>query len=263
MEEVVDLAYTYARYNVCLTCDLTLDNGTEYSFQRIGYADIDEAKRCFQTTLTNFLKNRGCAAGTEFTAHVSYEDKDGNYLDSDDGDGIIGATEALFNVPETATGLYLTSDDPSEELEKIIVKPDTANSYYPEVSADWFLHGVCGIFALALHKRFGYAIRYLNGLDEDVDEGEAPEEFLLHIYCVTDDGLFVDVRGITEDEDKLIDPFLDLCDKNNVSGYDYDADECEKTIKDDMSSEEYDTLYSVANSIIDLHPDWYSITDKT
>lgn len=49
---------------------------------------------------------------------------------------------------------------------------------------------------------------------------------------------------------------------NNVFGYDYDADECEKTIRSDMSSEEYDTLYNVANSIIDLHPDWYSITDK-
>ena len=70
-----------------------------------------------------------------------------------------------------------------------------------------FLHGVCGVFALALHNTFGYQIEV--AADTDVD-GTPWEERIIHIYCRDGQENFVDVRGITNDEDSFIVAFEDF-----------------------------------------------------
>ena len=153
------------------------------------------------------------------------------------------------------TGLYaIECEDVNEELNAIVLKGD-AN----EFTAQYFLHGVCGIFALALHDRYGYDLWRLDGIDDDVDEDEEPYEFLIHIYCVAPNGQLVDVRGATSDSDKLIDEFLDLCDEDYINGKEMTADECRTFVMDSMSKEEYMSLYNAALSAIDAHESWYKV----
>ena len=72
------------------------------------------------------------------------------------------------------TGLYATKvEDYGEALEAIAVEPFGSVS-----NAVSFLHGHCGIFALALHFAFGYPIKRIVAYDEEVED-----DYLVHIYC--------------------------------------------------------------------------------
>lgn len=59
-----------------------------------------------------------------------------------------------------------------------------------------FLHGVCGVFALALNDRLDYPIAALHWKDADPDDLWAGLE---HFFCVAPGGVYVDVRGTTDD----------------------------------------------------------------
>lgn len=66
-----------------------------------------------------------------------------------------------------------------------------------------FLHGFCLSFALCLSKEFGYAIETVRNEDGD----------LIHAYCVDpEEGLYIDVRGITDDPELFFDEFADEVD---------------------------------------------------
>lgn len=64
-----------------------------------------------------------------------------------------------------------------------------------------FIEGWCLTFATVLSNRFGYDIEYLYNRSDK----------LVHAYCKTvKDGktYFIDVRGVTEDYNELVRPFL-------------------------------------------------------
>lgn len=66
-----------------------------------------------------------------------------------------------------------------------------------------FLHGYCLSFAVCLSNRFGYPIETVRN-----EEGD-----LIHAYCVDPkNGLYIDVRGITNDPDLFFDEFADEVD---------------------------------------------------
>lgn len=65
-----------------------------------------------------------------------------------------------------------------------------------------FLHGYCSIFARRLHMEYGYQVENLYD-----SEGN-----LIHSYCRTGDGRYVDIRGITSDGVAFFDEFADWLD---------------------------------------------------
>lgn len=152
-------------------------------------------------------------------------------------------------------GFYL-SGDIEEALEETLLPGAPAGLNHAGI----FLHGVCGVFALALHDRFGYDIWQVSGYDETdmdpEDDDAAPDEFLLHIYCVCGEKL-IDVRGTTDDEEEFLSAFEDLCCTEDTSGYPYAAVECREFVQTSMRESEYQLLYAAAMSVIDKHPQWY------
>ena len=63
--------------------------------------------------------------------------------------------------------------------------------------ADIFLHGACQLFALALHKKFGY----------DAYKLETPDNSFAHCFCKYNYkgiNFFIDVRGITSNINDVI-----------------------------------------------------------
>lgn len=75
------------------------------------------------------------------------------------------------------------------------------------ITAGWYLHGICGVFALELHKKFGYEIEVVT---------ESPftgnwQTSLVHIYCKFK-GQYVDVRGMFSDRHRFLEEFEDFFD---------------------------------------------------
>lgn len=159
---------------------------------------------------------------------------------------------------KTTTGLFsVKSDDLDEELNAISLGED--NEWF---SAFYFLHGICGFFALALHDYYGYDIWRLDGIDEDVDEGEEPMDFLIHIYCVAPNGQLIDVRGSTTDENAFVEEFLDFCDEDNINGRSMTAEELRNFLKPLLSEKEFDYFYYAAMDMITTHEDWYDCKSR-
>lgn len=98
---------------------------------------------------------------------------------------------------EVETGFW-KDIEPNESLARVALGDDA--------DASWFLHGFCGIFALALHERFGYEIEV--AAEEDID-GLPWESRLVHIYC-RHEGLFVDARGAVGDKKRFLCEFEDF-----------------------------------------------------
>ena len=100
---------------------------------------------------------------------------------------------------------YLVLDDKEQECK---IPWSTFN-----LSLGDFLHGFCDLFAKRLHDEFGYRVENLY----DSEGG------LIHSYCRTDDGRYVDVRGVTSDGEAFFEEFADwldpqypyMCDMNH------------------------------------------------
>lgn len=74
-----------------------------------------------------------------------------------------------------------------------------------------FLHGYCTYFARALHDVLGYEMLAVYGPAEEWSEDDDDMSFgdLIHAYCVTPNGKFVDIRGICDDWYDFIEEFED------------------------------------------------------
>lgn len=102
------------------------------------------------------------------------------------------------------TGFYRFGNDPAEVMNGTYL--DKARS----CDAGVFLFGVCGVFAAALARRFGYGIHMLR------DAGDAPGlDSAIHIFCVctnpeTGMEVFIDARGITDNRRDAVSEFEHL-----------------------------------------------------
>ncbi len=86
-----------------------------------------------------------------------------------------------------------------EELEKI----QLGNN----VTAGWFLHGICGVFALELHKKFGYEIEVVT----ESPSATVWQHSIIHIYCKSGKR-YIDARGVFLEKNLLLKEFEDFFD---------------------------------------------------
>lgn len=111
-------------------------------------------------------------------------------------------------------------------------------------SAEDFLHGICHVFAYALHCKFGYNILEIRSLSN----------LMVHWCCTFDykgKKVYVDVRGMTSDFNELIDEFQPGMGEAPI-----------KTIIEDLTNyddEWEESQVKFANEIIKKHYDYYSI----
>lgn len=92
-------------------------------------------------------------------------------------------------------------------LENIIVtnndkEPCFIPSSESKLSLYDFLHGFCHIFALRLHKQFGYKIVNVYSY----------ERSLIHSFCIDEEDNLIDVRGKTKDYNAFWGEFEDWID---------------------------------------------------
>lgn len=113
--------------------------------------------------------------------------------------------------------------------------------------AIYFLHGVCGVFAIALYDLFGYQIEV--AAEENV-VGSSWEDRLVHVYCRDDNQNLVDVRGVIDDEDLFLEDFEDFFDPRHGEFFELPASDLRSFLNSCMSSEDLDWLYAAATKLI-------------
>ena len=125
-----------------------------------------------------------------------------------------------------------------------------------KVDADWFLHGECGIFALALHDALGYDLERM--MEPDSSEEGMPQ--LVHIYCRGNDGAYIDVRGTCPESDKDLffesefgDWYTNVADYSAVDGEDLK----QSILQFEMSQSTFAQFYNLAIRFIEQHREWY------
>ncbi len=101
-----------------------------------------------------------------------------------------------FNNSEFHKGFY---ENTNEDICFILFEIKESNSEEIEdYTADVFLHGLCHIFAYALHQKFGY------------DVIEIENKSVCHWFCISKHNgkeVYIDVRGMTTDYEELLQAF--------------------------------------------------------
>lgn len=84
----------------------------------------------------------------------------------------------------------LTETKQKTALQKIHWK-----DYCSSDAANKFLYGECGVFAMALHQKFGYEIQAIAERETEETIGIPAKDRVIHIYCRDTNNRFVDIRG--------------------------------------------------------------------
>lgn len=125
---------------------------------------------------------------------------------------------------------------------------DLSCAEFPTIDGMMYLHGVCDIFALALHDTYGYELCRGMAYDYDVDDN-----VLVHAFCMTvssnGEDVFVDIRGCTTDEKLFEDEFSDW-----EMEYDFSIprEVVHFGLIRDMTKEEFETFYEAAKIFIKM-----------
>lgn len=155
-----------------------------------------------------------------------------------------GEPEKQLSLKKT---LFWHEEDPYDTL---------ANTFLDSINLAIYLHGICGVFALALCHRLHYDIYVV--AEENI-EGTSWESRLIHIYCKDPNGNFVDVRGLiggTLADEKFFEEFEDFF----VGEPDiFQLRPCDlyAFLENNMGHEELDKYLSVANKIVSIGLDAY------
>lgn len=169
---------------------------------------------------------------------------------------------------------FYTKPDVDEALENLFFN---ANS---DICGEMFLHGVCGIFALALHDTYGYNIGWILDDEEDDEEDDCipwnlddkisnksescynPWYHLVHIFCYHENSkentVFVDIRGCQTDKSKFEEGFEDFFVEPNYE-FDLSYDDLKDKICETMSKETFKEYYDAAIYFIKEGKDIYKI----
>lgn len=117
-------------------------------------------------------------------------------------------------------------------------------TYY---SAEFFLHGICHIFAYDLHREFGY----------DILELKNKSGGMTHWCCVSDyngKNLYIDVRGATTDYNQFLEEFQPDMGEHPLERIIAEQDLID--INDDFEDEEQ---LKFADNIIERYYNYYSV----
>lgn len=150
--------------------------------------------------------------------------------------------------------LFFRTDDPCSELEKISIAKECFENpvFYSynklPIAFDIYLHGICGIFALALNAEFGYKT-YI-AAEECYDDVPLLDR-LVHVYCACND-VVIDVRGMTEDKERFFDEFSDFLTEDS-DYFEVEPNELKQIISREMSETEFSMFYKAAQQFISNH----------
>ena len=121
---------------------------------------------------------------------------------------------------------------------------------FEAVDATIYLHGVCGVFALALHDRIGHPIEAL------LDDNDGPMwSRLVHLYCpvkVLGQQGYADVRGITTSWDEFLEEYAEL--SSTWERQPVDSDELREQLLMEMDKDTLEQFYRVAVALIQAEP---------
>lgn len=167
------------------------------------------------------------------------------------------------------TGLWRTcptDDKIVERLEQITLNPQDGLLRF---DANFFLHGSCGVFALALHDIFGYRLGWLlddeyNSKDSDDLYASDPYMHIVHIFCVAETpeygALFVDVRGMVDNAEMFFREFEDFFEPPvRKPPYSPTEEDLRNWMGLEAGSKTLEQFYRWAREMILRHPDWYKI----
>ena len=117
----------------------------------------------------------------------------------------------------------------------------TKNFPFP-INYEKYLHGWCFAFAMRLHNEFGYKVENIYG-----DDGE-----LVHAYCLTPAGEYVDIRGKTTNEKAFFSEFDDWLDVDELCQYKRD------NVLHKIATDEEKAMYDITRHIINCHRSYYA-----
>ncbi len=155
---------------------------------------------------------------------------------------------------------YLWDEDLIDNLAKQYPKE---KNYIENYTPYEFLHGSCNVFAKALSDIKGLSVSAIYEPDEDAEgiEDYPSKYHLVHMYCTTEDGLYVDIRGVTDSWEEFIKEFIDsglmLNNEDTVIERDIpkDSEKLELT-ENSVFSEKWS--YELAKLVIEeMFPDYY------
>ena len=131
---------------------------------------------------------------------------------------------------------------------KIQCKDENAMDYL-YTDAWIFLHGSCHLFALALHKEFGYEVYEIRDYDD----------YMRHVFCKATyrgQDVYIDVRGVTNDFSECMSDFQNMFYNSFYYGvYRIVARNLEEDMK--LGDEGDMTGYLFAQSIIKKYRNFY------
>ena len=119
-------------------------------------------------------------------------------------------------------------------------------------TADEYLHGMCGMFAIALADRFKYS---LYAICDHREDGDKANDQPLHFFAVDSSNRYIDVRGIMTDKKQLYDPFEDF-----IHGEPFVASSGNQEIRNiinnnpNMTYDKFTAWYTAAQELIIQYP---------
>lgn len=132
----------------------------------------------------------------------------------------------------------ISSEDDYDFLETLNVNNKIINAFY-------YLHGICHEFALALNEIFGYDIVLWINFDEDIHSNALVHAF--NTFTYNGKQYYVDVRGITDDLNDIIDEFDYYEDLIDVIGH--NKKDSQNILKElGLNTEINDDIYKTINA---------------
>lgn len=155
----------------------------------------------------------------------------------------------LAPVSTSMGSLFWRTADPCHALEEIRIGGG--------MDAGFFLHGCCGVFALALHEQFGYDIMVAAERPDEgtIDSPDAWKSRIVHIYCQKDDA-YIDARGVTADKESFFGEFSDFLNEDD-DYFTLSAERLKDFVCGEMSEEEFKKLYSASCILIKKYREGY------
>lgn len=146
------------------------------------------------------------------------------------------------------SGFWLYRPDTMEaQMKHFMVR---AASGFEAMDTTIYLHGVCGVFALALHDRFGHSIEAL------LDDNDLPMwSRMVHLYCpvkVLGQQGYADVRGITTSWDEFLEEYAEL--RSTWERQPVDPDELREQLLLEMDKDTLEQFYLWAVRLIRGEP---------
>lgn len=121
-----------------------------------------------------------------------------------------------------------------------------------------FLHGCCTAFAQYLNETYGYDIEIIYQRYDDEEDSSKTAQ-VVHAYCITPEGHYVDIRGVCDNWEEFIQDFIDTGLWDND---DYSFEQTYKEMPEDLKTSPDGSVYKAAIEMDKKYPGYYSCDMK-